>query len=168
MFFPTLIIGFFLGFKTLNLDSLTGTLSNILVRVLFPCLVFSTIVGHFSLHDLTTRAQIPIGAFLLVVFSFLCSLLLVRPYNNHHSSGTHTEMFACTFSNYIFLPLPISEILWGAEGRALVVLSTVGSEIALWTLGTWIFQRKIKLKYLLNPPMIAIALSFFCIIINTG
>jgi predicted permease len=44
-------------------------------------------------------------------------------------------LFQCIINNYSFLPMPLAFLFWGEQGLALLIFSTIDSEIAFWTLG---------------------------------
>ena len=68
--------------------------------------------------------------------------------------------FQCTINNYVFLAMPLVLIYWGAKGVALLVFSTVGSELSVWTLGVIALTgHRLEwrtLRQLLSMPMAAI------------
>ena len=47
-------------------------------------------------------------------------------------------LFQCAFNNYSFLPLPLVGMLWGEKAMGRLILSSLGAELAIWTLGIWI------------------------------
>ena len=43
--------------------------------------------------------------------------------------------FLCTMNNYSFLPIMLASMFWGEKGVAMVVFSTLGAEVIVWTFG---------------------------------
>jgi predicted permease len=50
-----------------------------------------------------------------------------------HPASRNTFVFVVGVPNWVFLPLPIAESLYGAEGVRVVLLFNVGAQIMLWT-----------------------------------
>jgi predicted permease len=81
--------------------------------------------------------------------------------------------FQCTINNYVFLPMPLIMVYWGEKGVAMLVFSTIGSEVAVWTLGVvaltggGVSIRQMAGR-LLTMPMAAIAASVLTLLVRDG
>lgn len=53
-----------------------------------------------------------------------------------------TAVFAIAIGNWIFLPLPVADALFGERGVATVILNNVGAQLFLWTLGIAILRGR--------------------------
>lgn len=142
----------------------TRRLSVILTSLLYPSAIFFSLVSKFSLAGIFAQWVMPLGAFLIIVGGFFIGLLV-----SFLSRGEKPELrrafhFQCAVNNYIFMPLPLVVIFWPDTGLANLALSTIGSEIGVWTLGimalTGFSFKTESLKKLLSAPMMAIIISF--------
>lgn len=96
----------------------------------------------------------------MVIIAELTGLLSVSLFKQ--KAKIATAVFLVALPNWIYLPLPIVEGLFGAAGVRDVLLFNVGFQVALWTLGIWTLQSARfngpALKNLaLNPGLIATA-----------
>jgi hypothetical protein len=56
----------------------------------------------------------------------------------------NTLIFLITVPNWVFLPLPIAEALYGAAGVRTVLLCNAGAQLVLWSFGVWILHGSIR------------------------
>ncbi len=145
----------------LNSDS-TRCLSFLSTNFIYPAAVFASLVGNFTLKGIVSRWTLPAGTLLIMGLGFLAGMIALFFLKKNTPGERRMFHFQCTVNNYVFLPLPLIMQAYGNAGVGLLSLSTIGSEIAVWTFGVVAisggFHLK-QLKNLLNMPMIAVALS---------
>ncbi len=138
----------------------TTRLSRLVVVLFYPALIYATLVSTFTFRDLLRHWPLPAGALLIMCTGFLAGSAGARLLGFGSEKERRTFHFQCTINNYSFLPLPIILLLSGDTGVGGLIFSTVGSEIAVWTLGmialTGVGLRRSSLRHLLTPPMFAI------------
>jgi hypothetical protein len=76
----------------------------------------------------------------------------------------NTFIFCIAVPNWVYLPLPIAEALYGADGIRVILLANVGAQLLLWSLGVWILHADLSLRQALrhialNPGLIATVLG---------
>jgi predicted permease len=151
----------------------TSRVVSLVMHIFYPALIYVTLVRTFTLEGLIENWALPAGAFLIMLTGFVVGFLLnlVLPLK---SKGLKRAFhFQCTINNYVFLPMPLIMIYWGEAGVAMLVFSTIGSEIAVWTLGVvalnggGVSLRQMA-KRLLTMPMMAIAASVVTLLIRDG
>ncbi|NOY82353.1 MAG: hypothetical protein GXP31_15240 [Kiritimatiellaeota bacterium] len=138
----------------------TTRLSRLVVVLFYPSLIYATLVSTFTFRTLLRHWPLPAGALLIMSVGFLVGLAGSRLLGFSSDRERRTFHFQCAINNYSFLPLPILLLLAGDRGAADLIFSTVGSEIAVWTLGmialTGAGLHRSSLRHLLTPPMLAI------------
>jgi predicted permease len=146
--------------KLLDSDT-TRRLALLVTNLFYPALIYSTLVSTFSLSELATHWMLPAGTLLIMLTGFAVGLpaaALLRFRDDRQKRAFH---FQCTINNYVFLPMPLILIYWGNQGVGNLVLTTVGSELAVWTFGVIALTghgfKLRSLKHLLSMPMAAIA-----------
>ena len=145
----------------LNSDS-TRSLAFLSTNFIYPAAVYSSLVGNFTLGQIASKWTLPAGALMVFVVGFAvgaAGLLLLR---NSRECERRMFHFQSTLCNYVFLPMPLVMYAFGDAGVGLLSLSTVGSEIGVWTVGVIAISGGFRLKQLrnmLNMPMIAVILS---------
>ncbi len=139
----------------------TKQMSQLLISALYPALIFAAIVKQFTIADLLAHAALPAGAFLIVCIGFGLGSLTMRRLHFQGIGTQRTYLLQCTMNNYSFLPMLLAFMFWGDRGVALVIFSTLGSEVGVWTLGVYgLTGRKLSkstLRNLLNMPLISVA-----------
>ncbi len=154
--------------KVLDSES-TTRLSHLTTKLFYPTLIYSAIVGNFTFSSLIENWTLPTGAFGIMTIGFVIGLLASRLNIFPNDAEKRGFRFQCTINNYSFLPMPLVLMFWGSTGVAKLIFSTVGSELAVWTLGIFAltghkFGRK-TLKQLLSVPMMAIVAAILTLIL---
>ena len=137
----------------------TGTsLGRLVVDLAYPALVLTQIPKTLDPQALRMEWYVPLlGAAVLAVSALAGTAL--RPLCAKTYEGP-TFVFLIATPNWIYLPLPIAEVLYGAAGVRTVILFNVGFQITFWTLNVWIirgrrFDMRALRELLLNPGLLA-------------
>ena len=141
-------------------DETSRSLSRLLVDMVFPALVFTQMLRTVNPAVLRAGWFLPLLGILLIVIAGIVGLLMMPLSRDKAKIGT--AIFLVAIPNWVYLPLPIVEGLFGDAGVRDVLLYNVGSQLALWTLGVWMLQNARfdgqSLKNLVfNPGLIATA-----------
>ena len=145
----------------LNSES-TRSLAFLSTNFIYPAAVYSSLVGNFTLRQIISCWTIPAGTLMIFAVGFAvgaAGLPLIRGRTDGERRMFHLQSTVC---NYVFLPMPLVMYAFGDSGVGLLSLSTVGSEIGVWTLGVFAISGGFKprqLKNLLNMPIIAVLLA---------
>lgn len=145
----------------------TQRLSRLLTWFFYPALIYSTFVASFNAAALVQRWALPAGTFLIMLFGYLAGRC-VTAFIEMPDKKRKGFLFQCSTNNYSFLPMPLALLYFGESGVASLIYSTLGSEIAVWTLGVYALTgRRIglaALRHLVNPPLCAIAAAALTIV----
>ncbi|MFU8780686.1 MAG: AEC family transporter [Kiritimatiellia bacterium] len=148
----------------------TRQLSHLLTTFFYPALIFTSMTRNFTLPGLGTFWVLPAGGFLIMLLGFALGILIETFIHRPAAGSENAFLFQCTINNYSFLPLPIALMLWGEAGVAGIIFSSLGSELALWTLGLFaISGRRVNaanLKRMISPPLVTIAISILWIVLR--
>lgn len=146
----------------------TGTfeLSNLVIRAIYPCLIFSSIYRNYSLPQLRSDWKLPAVSLGIMVLGFLIGAMVSFTARFRDFKEKQAFLFQSTLNNYSFLPLALVAALYGETGEAQLLLSTLGAELVVWTLGISILTGRVfspgNLKHLLSPPLLALYLAVIC------
>lgn len=156
--FIILAIGYTAG-KFNILDSLgTKKLSEILLYIATPAMVFSSFFIEFSKERLVNVIWVIGFTFFTFIFSIFLSKLIYRGFNEDTSQVLR---FTAVFSNCGYIGLPLMRAVFGEEGAFYGSFYVVIFHAFLWSYGYIIFGEKdtraktIK-RVLLNPSLIAV------------
>jgi len=140
------------------------TLSTLLIDLIFPCYVFVHILR--TLDGLTLRREWygPLLGFLIIAFGHLIGALFSSLLQDRQQRPTFIFLVAIT--NWIYLPLPIAEALFGDQGVRTILLINVGAQAAIWTLGVAALNPTLSLlqrarHVLTNPGVLATLAGLF-------
>ncbi|HEU5397388.1 MAG TPA: AEC family transporter, partial [Verrucomicrobiae bacterium] len=127
------------GFLT---DAVTATLSVLVVDVAFPALVFTQMLRTVDADALRREWFAPLLCGMLIIIAYFVGLLLAPLFSS--KSQRNTFLFLVAIPNWIFLPLPIVQALYGDSGIRTVLLCNVGAQIVLWSFGVWILHGAMR------------------------
>jgi len=140
----------------------TGELARVLVSVIYPCLIFSS-VTRMNVQELAANWIMPTMAMAIAGTGLLLGLVALRCLKGINQRRANAFLFQNTINNYIFLPLPLVMLLWDAEGVALLVFASMGFELMVWTVGVFLFNRSSRLsegiRMMFGPPLITLLFS---------
>jgi predicted permease len=120
----------------------TATLSRLVVDVAFPALVFTQMLRTVDAAALRDGWIAPLACGLLIVIAYFVGLLLSPVFSG--KSQRNTFVFLVAIPNWIFLPLPIAQALYGDTGVRTVLLCNVGAQVVLWSFGVWILHGAMR------------------------
>ena len=140
----------------------TNDLAHVALSLVYPALIFVSIT-ELSFADLRTHLSLPLLVMVIAFAGFGLGLVAVRFLGQVPSDTARAFLFHCLINNYSFLPLPLVLFRYGDHGVALLVFSSVGFEILLWSLGVMLFSRaerkRDRLKSLFSPPFVTLLFS---------
>lgn len=154
--------GFFARRRGLLSAHGTNDLAHVALSLVYPALIFVSIT-ELSFADLRANLTLPLLVMAIALLGFGLGLLAVRFLGRVPPETSRAFLFHCLINNYSFLPLPLVLFRYGDPGVALLVFSSVGYELLLWSLGVMLFTRaerkRDQLKSLFSPPFVALLLS---------
>lgn len=148
----------------------TGELAHLATDMVYPALIFVSII-QLSADDLIGNALLPLLVMVIAFVGFGLGLIAVRFIGRVHPETGRAFLFHCLMNNYLFLPLPLVLFLYGERGVALLVYSSVGYELILWTLGVFLFTGKgaspgTRLKEMISPPFVVLLMSLTLVFVR--
>lgn len=120
----------------------TATLSRLVVDVAFPALVFTQMLRTVDATSLREGWFSPVLCGLLIIVAYFVGLLFAPAFSG--KAQRNTFIFLVAIPNWIFLPLPIVQALYGDSGVRTVLLCNVGAQLILWSLGVWILHGALR------------------------
>ena len=136
--------------------------SHFVVDVLFPLLVFTSIVRGFEAERVRQLWPLPFLGLGMIVFGALAGILLRMGVRSRDPDVVKTFHHFCAINNYGFLPIIIVQSLWGETGLANLFVFNLGSTVGYWTIGIGLLGeadwRKTARK-IFSSNLIAVALA---------
>jgi len=135
-------------------------LSLVMMNVFYPCLIISSILKNFTWETLLQNWMMPTGAVFILVTGWVVGAATLPLLKRHPEPTRRCYHFVCLMNNYSFLPILLGAALWGETAVALVIFSSLGSELCVWTFGVKALTgQKLDmgfLKNLVSVPMLAL------------
>jgi len=149
----------------------TTELAKLLMRAIYPCLIYGAVAGQLTTRQLVGLWPLPVLVFALMVLGFLVGLGAAGRLRFATPKQRQAFLFQCAFNNYSFLPMPLVAMLYGDTGVAMLIVSSLGAEIALWTLGFALMNRAAglgwrSLRCLANPVLLMLAAAFVTLLVR--
>ena len=154
-------IGYFLVRKNiLNQDGL-GALSQLVIKVIFPVLIFSQLISNFSFSNYSDWWVFPLISACITLFGLLAgSLFLFFIKGKQHRIQF---LSLVTFQNSGYLPLAMVAAMMPPEQASTVFIYIfmflLGFDLIVWSAGvymlTFVKNSKFELGSLFSPPVIA-------------
>jgi len=155
--FLVIIVGWFARKRGYLSGDATRVIGRFATDIIFPAMVFTglirTVDRAIFVHEL---GVVVIGA-IVIPLGFLVGAMLLPLIGG----GVHrrTFVFLSGMANWIFLPLPIVDAVYGNDGVRFLLLFNMGAQCAIWTAGIAILMggridRQAIRNLLLNPGLL--------------
>ncbi len=155
----TILTGVVLARAKLITPALRQGLNTLLYYFALPILVFNSMRGSITLELLQTSYYPLLFGIGLALANGLVAFLSAAIWRTDPRER-HLFAFLSMFGNNIYLALPIAQALFGAQGVAVVLLYSLGSDLILWSVGQFLLSGEksvtwASLKQVINPTLIA-------------
>ncbi|MBC7531726.1 MAG: AEC family transporter [Oligoflexus sp.] len=144
------------GFASPKLDRI---LSKALVQLVYPCLLFSSLLLRFNWMEVKTFAIVPLSVFAVCATGLLYGKLSLGLSKLKQDATKRSYVFLAMMPNYSFVPLVIAQAFWADKGLALVALSSVGADFFLWTLAYPQIAGRRDWRKIFSPALISLILA---------
>ena len=155
-------LGLFLG-KIKWIDKGTNKkLVNLLLMVFMPASLFNAFPGEFSEEFSSLFFMGLVGGVVTMLLVILAAKLV---YNKKFFPGelSYEAQFSFAFNNATFLGYPLISMAFGERGIVPYCGFIIAFNLALFSYGVWLFERKITPKFILktiiNPNILAVILG---------
>ena len=153
--------------KMFTKESLPG-MSRFAINVLTPILIFANVAGKFTREDLCSAWIYPVLGFSMIALHAGFGYLLLPFLRNRTTERKATFMHMAAVNNFIFLPIIIISYLWPGKTVAALLLCSVGSTFAQWTIGLAVMASGNTgrlLKNLITPNSIAVVVAIIYLLL---
>lgn len=163
--FLILSVGFWFGFRKTWPASTPSVLSFLVVKVAAPALAIISISDRFTRELLRASAVNLLILLLYTILLFLTGKVLSRALHLEAGKKTVFEV-TFTFSNTIFIGLPINEIVFGSDGLPFLFTFYIITLAGFWSLGAYELAKASPLhsagfspKKIFSPGLIGVLIG---------
>ena len=142
------------------------SLLRLMLRVLYPCLIFSVVADNPALKQGENLYYPPVVAFGSIMLGFAVAGVVARLGRSATGLTTAASRRQFTFSvgiyNYGFVPIPLIRMLFDDPTLGVLFVHNVAVDLTIWTIGIMLLRGSFGRdwwRHLLNPPAIALAVS---------
>ncbi|MFC2149442.1 AEC family transporter [Candidatus Auribacterota bacterium] len=144
------------------------SLSRIVIYVMLPALIFSSIITQFDRGTILSGWILPFLGAMTFLIGSLVGWLNVLILREKKGVRRNTVIYLLTINNYGFVSIPLVYMLFGEGAVALLFLHNLGCEIVFWTLGIWLLKGdgfSVKsFRSLANPPFTVLVASILIVL----
>jgi predicted permease len=162
-------MGFYLVRSGIIHESGLKLLSFLSVNIFFPLFIFYQIIRNFDL----VRMPFWWGFPLINISLVLTGLLVALGMSLRHRSPLKDEFLAVSsLHNAGYIPLLMVMSLplegWAGQVYTCVILSIIGFDTCLWSLGVWLLTKgkspRMDLRKMINPPLLSMSAALIIIL----
>jgi predicted permease len=142
------------------------SLLKLVINLLLPCLIFTSVSGNPALREVGNLALSPIVGFGTLVLGLAAAMAVCKagPRLTGLADSDQRRTFALSVGtyNYGFLPVPLVMVLFGDETLGVLFVHNVGVGLALWTIGVMLLRGAVGRRWwrrIVNPPAIAVMVA---------
>ena len=173
VFYIVLLMGSGVLAKKMKLVSESGEkdLSLLMVDLVWPALIFSSITMTLTPEDILTNLWLPLLAMVVHLTGLLIGLFFAR-LAGYTGDRKKIFVFHATMNNFFVMALPFAVFFFPAKGAALLAVANLSSIIFLWTGGAVIISGKFSFrenkKSLFNPCLFATIAAILFVFLGWG
>lgn len=173
-------VGYLIGRVGWAGKEVTNFISKLIVKVTLPCTAVVVIVDSFDKETISRSWVYIVAAAAAVGIVYAASKIVIRVAKIEQSRrGVFTALFS--YSNSVFIGLPVATAIFGEEGIAFALLYYICNTAYMNSIGYVEIARdglvmrgeacakvnaKIILKQIFQPPMLAVILGFILVMAN--
>ena len=124
------------------------SLLKLIVNLLYPCLILKSVLGNAALRDPASLMVAPLLGFGTILVGMAVGYYAGRVLGLSVGHGLRTFAFAVGIYNYAYIPIPLVQSLWGTEHVGVLLVYSVGIELALWTVGLLLLAGLPPIRFL--------------------
>lgn len=171
--FIMIAIGYVLTGKGILNDYTSKLFSRIVISISMPLMIINSLPQRFTLGELIESSTGVLIVFFSTILTYIISYIVAKIIKlNKEETGLFCMLF--TFSNSLFIGLPINTSLFGEGSIPYVLIYYLASTTLFWTIGVYNIKKYSdnnedistieKIKKLFNPPLIGFIIGIFIIV----
>jgi predicted permease len=142
MMFLVILLGWLARRRGYLADATMSVMNRFVIDMAFPALVFTQMLRTVDGATLRAGWYVPLLAAGLIVLTWIVGVASAPLFASGKERSTF--VFCVAIPNWVFLPLPIADALFGDDGVRVILLANVGAQLVLWSLGVWIFHAHLS------------------------
>ncbi len=141
-------------------DGASGVISKLVVNVFLPSMTFLTFAKNFTYQAVTEKSSLLLLSLVILGVTFVLSIVLARLFSKKKDTQ-NVYIYSFTIPNLGYMGYPLVKAIFGEAALLDTMIFTIPFNIFIYTAGMMLLtpQKKVTLKFLLNPSIVAIVLG---------
>lgn len=170
----------FIGFIATYFGKISGedihAFSEVIFYITSPAIILNSIPENFSKEMILSSFSLPFFAIIVVLLSLILCWIVLKFLNIKDYKKEDIFYLTTSFSNTVFIGLPIISALYGERSIGYVFFYDLGTGILFWTVGIYLASRKSDtsqafnankfIKHIMNPSLVALFFSMILVLLN--
>ena len=175
--FAMIFIGVLLAKKKIFNDESSSLFSKLVINLSLPLLIMKNIVEKFTKQSLIESGSGLLVSFIAIFLSYIIGMIIFKIINKEGKGNSiYTMMF--TFSNTIFIGLPVCISVLGEGSIPYALLYDFANSMIFWTLAIYKINEELSatnqnnngknniLSKVLSPPLLSFIFSLILVVLN--
>jgi hypothetical protein len=171
--FAMIFIGVLLAKKKIFNDESSSLFSKLVINLSLPLLIMKNIVEKFTKQSLIESGSGLLVSFIAIFLSYIIGMIIFKIINKEGKGNSiYTMMF--TFSNTIFIGLPVCISVLGEDSIPYALLYDFANSMIFWTLGIYKINEELSTtnqgsngkNKVLSPPLLSFIFSLTLVALN--
>lgn len=163
MLFLPIVVGYAIAKIKVVDGSFAKNLSAYIFNVALPCSIVSALQFDFD-RQILVKSALLIAISVAVIFVSYGVGVLVARLLKMEGFSKNVAVYSIVFSNFSFMGYPMAEAFMGSKGLLYATMFSVPLFVAVQSFGFALIDSSEKMRfkpvYVLNPPLIAVAIGF--------
>lgn len=151
-----LIVGLIVERKKLMKPAFVRLLSHLLVQMIYPSLIFSSLLLRFESSELKSLWILPAVVFGLLGLGLIFGLLTRQRAGLESEKSRRSYVFLTIMPNYSFVPLVVAQTLFGDVAVGYIAVASVGADLFLWTLAFPQIAGRFSFRKIFSPALLSV------------
>lgn len=168
MFF--MAIGYLFRKKDIFDEKASITLSRLVVNVFLPAMTFLTFINNFKVEIIAEKSQLLLMSVCVLTVTGIIAVGLAKILSKNKTTQA-VYIYSFTIPNMGYMGYPLIKAVFGESALLDAMIYCIPYNIYIYTIGMYILtntgdKRKLSLKAMLNPTLIALALGMAAGLLN--
>lgn len=169
--FILMAVGFFTVRKGIINSALVQHLSELIIYVTLPFMIFSRIATEFNFCELPLWWVLPLASIAMILFSFILAQIIAKLFHIQSNKLEFKSLVSFQNSGYLPLALVSSLLRPDQQDKAIlyILFFLMGFNFLIWSWGIILLSKKhrderIEWSKFFSPPFIAVVISLFIVL----
>jgi predicted permease len=155
--------------KKLRLISDEGEkdISALMIDLVYPAFIFSSIVTTLSAGDILSNILLPVLSFGIHLIGYILGIAICR-IAGYTGERRKILVLHAAMNNFLAMALPFALFFFPVKGAALLAVANLGSILALWTLGVFAVAGnqglRTTIKNIFSPGLAVTIAAILCVL----